>query len=131
MVNNKIEVKAELLEGIRKLCQSDRDIVLVSLCTTDGFAIKAFASKELSGESDKLAAMSSTISALGNSSAEQVLNNEFDVTIVESANGNILFVRASYLSFSCVLTVAAKQNMTLALARYKTKALAEKISQIN
>ncbi len=129
-MSNNIEIRAELLDGIKELCQSDRGIVLVSLCTTDGFSIKSFASKELSGEADKLAAMSSTISALSDSSAKQVLANKFDVTIVESEAGNILFVRATYLKLPCVLTVAAKSGLALALARYKTKTLAKKIGSI-
>ena len=131
MSNKKIEVKAELLDGIKELCDGERDVILVSLCTTDGFSIKTFASKELSGEADKLAAMSSTISALSDSSSKQILKNQFDVTIVESHSGNMLFVRANYLDQPCVLTVAAGHKVALAVARYKTKALAQKISKIS
>ena len=103
----------------------------MSLCTTDGFAIKTFASKELNGESDKLAAMSSTIAALSDSSTKQILKNQFDVTIIESSTGNMLFVRSNYLNLPCVLTVAAGNKMALAMARYKTKALAEKVAEIS
>jgi predicted regulator of Ras-like GTPase activity (Roadblock/LC7/MglB family) len=130
MSNNKIEVKAELLEGIKDLCENNRDVFLVSLCTTDGFSIKSFASKVLSAESDKLAAMSSTIAALSDSSAKQILKDQFNITIVESNSGNMLLVRSEYLGFPCVLTVAAKTSMTLATARYKTRKLAEIINNI-
>lgn len=130
MLNKKITVKPELLEGIKELCDNNREIFLISLCTADGFSIKSFASKDLSSEADKLAAMSSTISALSDSSAKQVLQDQFEITIVETSSGNMLFVRTSYLDLPCVLTIAARTKMALATARYKTKRLAQMIGEI-
>ena len=130
MPNKKITVKPELIEEIKTLCENNREVLLVSLCTSDGFSIKSFASKGLNAEADKLAAMSSTISALSDSSAKQLLRDQFDITIVETASGNMLFVRTSYLELPCVLTVAAAAKMSLATARYKTKLLAQVISAI-
>lgn len=130
MPNKKIEVKPELLEGIREICDNNREIFLVSLCTTDGFSVKSFASKDLSGEVDKLAAMSSTIAALSDSSAKQVLKDKFEITIVETSSGNLLFVKTDYLGMPCVLTIAARTKLALATARYKTKNLAQLISDI-
>jgi len=130
MPDSKTIIKPELLEGIKELCDDNREVFLVNLCTSDGFSIKSFASKALSGESDKIAAMSSTISALSDSSAKQVLQDQFETTIVETKSGNILFVRTSYLDLPCVLTVAARTKMTLATARYKTNRLAQLVADI-
>ncbi len=130
MPSKKINVKAELLEGIKELCATNREVILVSLSTADGFYIKSFGSKVLNGEADKLAAMSSTISSLSDSSAKQILQNQFDMTIIESDAGNMLFVRTNYLGLPCVLTVAAQSKMALATDRYKTKILAQNISNI-
>ncbi len=131
MSNNRIEVKAELLEGIKDLCDNNKGIQVVSLSTTDGFSVKSFASKQLNAESDKLAAMSSTIYSLSNSAAQQILMDEFDSTIVETESGNMLFVRTTYLDLPCVLTIAARSDMQLATVRYKTKNLAQDISEIS
>lgn len=130
MPSKKAEVKPELLKFIRELCENNSEIILVSLCTTDGFSIKSIAAKGLKAEADKLAAMSSTISALSDSSAKQVMQTQFSVTIVETNSGNILFVRTQYLGMPCVLTLAARDKMALATARYKTILLAENISGI-
>ena len=130
MPNNKINVKPELLEYIKELCEDNKEMLVVSLCTTDGFSIKSFASKGLNTEADKFAAMSSTISALSNSIATQLLKEEFDITIVETTSGNALFVKTRYLDLPCVLTVAARSDMALATVRYKTKKLAQGISSI-
>lgn len=130
MPNNKISVKPELLKYIKELCDNNSEMLVVSLCTTDGFSIKSFASKGLNTEADKLAAMSSTMSALSNSISTQLLKEEFDITIVETTSGNVLFVKTNYLDLPCVLTVAARSDMALATVRYKTKKLAEGISSI-
>jgi len=130
MPNENVAIKPELLEGIKELCDNNREVLLVSLATTDGFSIKSFASKELNAEADKLAAMSSTISALSDSSAKQLLRDKFEITIVEASSGNMLFIRTTYLGLPCVLTVAARAHMALATARYKTRQLADLINEI-
>ena len=130
MSNTKINVKAELLEEIKKLCDENREILLVSLATMDGFSIKSFASRGLNAEADKLAAMSSTISALSKSCAKQLQLDQFNTTIVEAESGNVLFIKTEYLNLQCVLTVAARTKMALATVRFKTKGLAEAISNI-
>ena len=130
MSDHTIKIKPKLLEDIKKLCKDNSDIVLVSLCTTDGFSIMSYAAKSLSAEADKLAAMSSTISALSDSAAAQILDDDFDITIIETNNGNMLFVSTRYLGSPCVLTLAAKSSTALATARYKTKGLAKAIESI-
>ncbi|RBP49594.1 roadblock/LC7 domain-containing protein [Arenicella xantha] len=130
MPNNQVPVKPELISEIRTLCETNKEIFVVSLCTTDGFSIKSFASKSLAAEADKLAAMSSTICALSDATSNQVLTDQFDVTIVESKSGNVLFVRTQYLDKPCVLMIAARSEMALANVRYRTIKLAESIASI-
>ncbi len=128
MPKSKIAIKPELLSEIKTLCENNREISVVSLCTTDGFTIKSFVAQDLNMEADKLAAMSSTLSALSDSCANMLMLDEFNVTIVESNAGNTLFVRTRYLELECVLTVTARIKMSLATARYHTKKLAQTIS---
>ena len=130
MQNEKIPVSQKLLVGIKKLCEENKAIFLVSLCTTDGFSIQSVMTKGLSSEADKLAAMSSTISALSDSSSKQVLQDECNITIVEASAGNMLFVKTTYLGNPCVLTIAARAKLALATARHKTKVFASEISEI-
>ena len=130
MSEQTIKIKPQLLEDIKSLCKGNSDIVLVSLCTTDGFSIMSYAAKSLSAEADKLAAMSSTISALSDSVATQILDDDFDITIIETNNGNMLFVSTRYLNTPCVLTLAAKSSTAWATARYKTKGLSKAIENI-
>lgn len=130
MSNGKMIIKPQLLQLIEEFCENNREVVLVSLCTTDGFPIKYSSTAELSAEADKLAAISSTISALSDSSARQMNQGQCDITIIEADLGNILLVKANYLGTACVLTVVANIKMNLAAARYKTKNLAQAFANI-
>ena len=64
MPNKKIIITKKLNDEIKGLCEEDSDILLVSLCTSDGFSIKSFASKSLNAEADKLAAETMDLHAL-------------------------------------------------------------------
>ncbi|MGP4789360.1 roadblock/LC7 domain-containing protein [Psychrobacter sp. 1Y11] len=131
MANENSQAKVALSRCIKDLCETNREIALVTLCTTDGFPISCFSVNELSNQADKFAAMSSTLSALSDSSASQMQQGQCEITIVEATSGNMLFVKTDYLSQPCVLTVVAQSKMTLAEARYKTKRLASEISTIS
>lgn len=129
-VDEKLPAKIALLSHMRALCEANREIILVSICTTDGFPISCFSISELSNQTDKFAAMSSTLSALSDSSASQMNQGSCDITIVEATAGNILFVKTDYIGKPCVLTVVAQNKMALAEVRYKTKKLIGAISAI-
>jgi len=128
--NEKAPVNTELLKHMNTFCEANREIMLVSLCTTDGFPISCVSIKELREQSDKFAAMSSTLSALSDSSASQMKQGNCNITIVEATSGNILLVKTDYVGKPCVLTVVAQNKMSLAEARYKTKKLIGKIATI-
>jgi len=130
MANEKSPAKIALLACIKSLCDANREIILVSLCTSDGFPISCFSINELSNQADKFAAMSSTLSALSDSSASQMKQGKCNITIVEASAGNMLFVKTDYIGKPCVLTVVAQDKMALAEARYKTKKLIGEISAI-
>ncbi len=130
MSNEKSSAKLALLSHIKTLCDANREIILVSLCTTDGFPISCFSVSELSNQADKFAAMSSTLSSLSDSSAKQMKQGQCNIAIVEATSGNILFVKTDYIGKPCVLTVVAHNKMALAEARYKTKKLIGEISAI-
>ena len=106
------------------------EINFVSLCTKDGFSVKAYSKNDLNIEADKISAISSTICALSGSAAKQLAAEKFSITIIETRTDNILFVSTQYLSSECVLTLAAKPKMSLANARFCTIRLAEAISKI-
>lgn len=131
MKSPSIEVKPELVDLIKELCNSNREISLLSLSTTDGFNIKSFAAKSLGVEADKLAAMSSSLFALSNSSSLQLMKAESTIATIESGGGNMLFMNARYLDRPCVVTMVARPDLSLAQARFSIKRFANAINEIN
>ena len=127
----KIVLKQLLIDTINGLRDEESDIILISLCTKDGFEIKSSLSEDLPMESDKIAAMSSTVCGLCSASSKLMFKSAFSTTIVETEHGNIFYISTTYLGFPCVLTIAVKSRLSLAIARYKTKRLAEDIANIS
>ncbi|MGO1965901.1 MAG: roadblock/LC7 domain-containing protein [Moraxellaceae bacterium] len=130
ILNETSPAKAALSRHMRALSNANSEILLISLCSTDGFPIDTVSIIDLGDQNDKFAAMSSTLSALSDSSATQMKQGKCDITIVEATLGNILFVKVDYVGKPCVLTVVAKSQMALAEVRYKTKKLIGSISAI-
>lgn len=130
MINESIKASRALAQLVEAFCDSNQDIILVSLSTSDGFPIICSSKLGISNQADKFAAMSSTLSALSDSSAVQMNQGQCNITIVEATSGNILFVKTKYINISCVLTVVAKEQVMLAVARYKTKNLANDITKV-
>lgn len=124
------EVRAELISSAESLRADNPEILLISLCTTDGFAIKSFSGPELNIETDKIAAISSTICALSGSAAKQLTQEKFKTTIIETHAENILFVSTEYLGTQCVLTVVAQPKMSQATVRFCTRRLAKEITKM-
>ena len=74
MSNEKIYAKQRLLRLMKSFSEQNKEIILVSLCTTDGFPIEHISIDKLSTEIDKLAAISSTFSALSVLSASLIIS---------------------------------------------------------
>lgn len=116
---------------IKELGAANKEIVLFSLASTDGFNIKTVSVKGLDVESDKLAAMSSSMFALGNSSSEQLMKCESTIITIESENGNYFLVKAEFKGKPCVISMVAKSSMQLAQARFHLKKITQAIAEIS
>ena len=120
MINENITENAALLQCIKDLCASDRDFMLISLCTTDGFPISYFSTHVSSDHADKFAAMSSTILALSDSSASQMNQGQCNITIIEATSGNTLFVKELGQTFEEALDLAL-EALKVQLKKFKEK----------
>ena len=115
---------------MKELASSSRDVTLLSIVTSDGFNLKTFSAKSLSIEFEKLAAMASSICALSDSSAKQLTGQGLKTTTIETSAGNILFMKTNYLTHQCVVTLVAKEGLSLAQARFIIQRFAEKVGSI-
>lgn len=126
-----ITVKQELNQLFDAFINSDTSIELVNLSTSDGFVITSRCSGNVETEVDKIAAIASSLCSLSNSAANGIIKESFLVTTIETNGGNILFLRCSYLEYTCVLSVALKANISLAQSRFLSRRLIENIQNIS
>lgn len=125
-----LQAKVDLLKCLRNACDSEKDIELISLATTDGFNVGFSSNQKKDIPFDKMAALASSLSALSESTAIQLDGDRYTTTIVESEKRHILLTRASYQKQDCVLTMVTACELPLATARYKVLQLSKRISAI-
>ncbi len=122
--------KAILFEKMQGFFDDELNIVLVNLCTSDGFSIHSLSRSNDGVEADKVAAIASTLCSISNASAEQISKGMFNIATVESANGAILFLRTQFLEVQSVLCVATSAKMSLGEARFHCQRLASEVKAI-
>ena len=115
---------------IDKEFDGNSDMNLIAISTTDGFSIYLRHTEAFEIEIDKLAALSSALCSLGNASAEQLIKDNFQMATVETASGNVLFLRTRLYGLSCVISMVAAVDMSLAEARFVTKRLSDAIAEL-
>ncbi len=120
----------DLKELFSSYLKESSDIDIVSLNSSDGFVIHTLQRAKEHIDEGKIAALSSTISALSNSLAKEVLGQDFKVSIVETDESHILYIRTNYRDIDCVLTVVGSRSSVLGEARHSSLKVAEKVEAI-
>ncbi|MEM7361187.1 MAG: roadblock/LC7 domain-containing protein [Pseudomonadota bacterium] len=127
---NQAAAKHELTQYFDELTRSNGNIRLVGICTEDGFDIQSKTDRFHSMDAAKLAAIASSISSLSNSTAQQLNREGFNIVIIETNHGNILFMRARYLGEPCVISMATSNSSSLAQDRFELKRVFKKVQSI-
>lgn len=117
----------ELYELFDEKITVNDGISLIDLSTVDGFNIYSVQAQEKRIELDKLAAVSSSIYALSNASAQQLTGEDLEITTVESKGHSMLFLKTYYQAKPCVLSLLVQKKMPLGEARYIARMLDKSI----
>lgn len=125
-----LEVLPELRQLFVDCLQGNGDINVLSINTSDGFVIHTHRRDLMGAEDEKIAALSSTVSALCSSAANEFGDGEFQVAIVETGAGYLLFIGTTYLGTESVLTCVCKASATLGEIRFLLIRLAEQLSSL-
>lgn len=120
----------DLEELINDFYESNFDVDLTSLCTPDGFEIHQASTNKFQSTTDTVAAIASTLSSISKSIANEIINSPFKATIIEAEQGNFVCVYTQYLQKNVVLTIYAREGMSVGELHVKTKNLAKSISKL-
>ncbi len=107
--------------------QASSGIELITLSTTDGFAVHTETIYSESFHEDKMAAAASTLYAVSNAVSKQILSRQFETTFIETQKGNIAFVSLSIKDSEYVLAMSADESLNIANLRLLIKRLAKDI----
>ncbi len=131
MSTNKQPVAAssELKTLLDQQLRSSVGLQVISLSTSDGFDIYTALEENIRVEPDKLAALSSTFSALGTTSVKNMTGGAYQSTILEGDKGNLLLVTTTYRSVDAVLLLVAKHQVNLGELRFIAHRLAGNVTK--
>lgn len=122
---------AEQLSQLMNRYADNDAIEVISLATTDGFAVQTFNRANHSIEKDSLAAAASTLHSVSNAVARQILGKKFKVTFIEAEQGNVAFVDLELAGDNYVLVMSATQALNIASLRLLITRLAKEIHQLS
>lgn len=124
-----LDINNQIQNIFSAYAKKESDIELISLSTSDGFPIYSHASPDIEGtfEEDKMAAAASTLQSVSNAVSKQILSHEFRMTLIETDDGNVIFVLLKLASKDYVLAMSAKSVMNIATLRLIVKRISKEI----
>lgn len=131
-MNKEIELAKSKIKKIFSLQIEDKPhILLMNISTADGFVIEQVNKGQNDIEGDKVAAISSSLCALGGTSAKELIGCTMDTVNVETSMGQILFLSLEIKSTKAVLTQVSEKKLSLAEARFVAKRVKSLIEELD
>ncbi len=103
-----------------------KGLQLICLTTEDGFAIRSL-QKKRTFEDNKVAAITSSLSALSNAAAQHLTGTVLNSTCIETNQGNLYLFNTLYQNKKSVLCVVTGQEQNMEYAKYHISKLAAQI----
>lgn len=97
----------------------------LNLTTADGFTIFSRHNSDFSCEKEKLSAVTSSLTALSQAAAKQLMSSEFNSTCIETNNGIMYMVQTRYKNKPCILSLVSGNNPNLGQIRFYLNKLAK------
>ena len=115
-----MNAKENLIKAFKKIELKIEDIKVINLSTLDGFPLCThyFNSSSNKLEDDKLSAAVSSMAALSQAAAKQMIGSKFSSTTIETENGSMLLVKTKYNKASCILCFITGNNHQIGQVRY-------------
>lgn len=96
---------------------------LIVATSTDGFEVASVNTSQLKNtDVAKIAAMSSSLSAIGNMAVKEISpGNQYQSIQIESDNGYILIVEVPYPKYPLIMNIVTTKDAILGQVLYRTK----------
>ncbi|UYZ82877.1 roadblock/LC7 domain-containing protein [Entomomonas sp. E2T0] len=117
-----LKVSADKL--LKELVEADNGIETALVTTEDGFSVAIHSTEQV--ESSKLAAMASSLSAIGNLSVEETnTGTKYHSMIIESDNGYVLIMDICHEAFPMILNIVASKKAILGRVIHSAKSVVD------
>lgn len=120
--------KARYDEELARLARAVPDFIEAVISTEDGFEVAANGSSP--GSAAKIAAMTSSMHALGETMAGETSLGDCSSVIVETAGGKVVIMRIDNADANLRLTVVAKHTALLGSVLFAARACAARAAAV-
>ena len=103
----------------------------LNLSTADGFSLYTYVNGNFKIEEDKLSAVTSSLSALSQAAARQIMNEEYESTCIETGMGMMFMVQTRYQGQDCILSLISSGQPNLGQIRFYLLRLAKYLTTAN
>jgi predicted regulator of Ras-like GTPase activity (Roadblock/LC7/MglB family) len=118
---------AAMLAELKALTAKNQLVLAAQVCTVDGFEVVAVHSDEESRR--RLAAMASSIYALGCAIVNEVRLGSYENLVLEGRNGKVLMMAVPRCNGALLLTAIAAENALFGHFHYICKACCENLGR--
>lgn len=94
------------------------NVKALNLTTADGFTLFSELCDGFEFEPNKLSAVTSSITALSQAAAKQIIKSNFQSTCIETDLGVIFMVQTTYQDKKCILSLISGRDPNLGQIRY-------------
>lgn len=124
--SQKQAMKAYCTGLLKDFCAATAGVQSSTVATVDGVTVASTIPGKL--ESDKLSALSSSMSALAAALAREVGHPEPDRVLLESEQGRIIFIKVPVAGAGVVFTAVTDHNASLGTLLWSCRSTAEKLA---
>jgi predicted regulator of Ras-like GTPase activity (Roadblock/LC7/MglB family) len=118
---------ATMLAELKALTTKNRLVLAAQICTVDGFEVVAVHSDEESRR--RLAAMASSIYALGCAIVNEVRLGTYENLVLEGSHGKVLMMAVPHSDGTLLLTAIAAENALFGHFHYACKTCCENLGK--
>ncbi len=124
-------MEASFKKLYEKLNTKLKSIKSLSLTTSDGFTLFSENGNGFEVETDKLSAVSSSLTALSNAAAKQLMKSTFESTFIETSKGLMCMIQTKYQGKNCILSLISGANPNIGQIRFYLNELANILETVS
>ena len=115
---------------VDKFIGENTDVIVTSICTEDGFSIYQGNSNQCDLESDKMAAIVSSLTSISEASIKGIKSGEFNMVLIDSKETNLLIKKTNLTGHEVILSIGISTKISIGKSIFLIERLSRELSKL-